>query len=326
MVRQAAGMGLLKDFDCNTVKHDKAVEGREKHRIIEPGLSYYGVCKNKACEAHDKTVVCNRGFGCHLVNDDIASGVVVCPCCRQPFTMQHVSLFECKATVTVPQSIRKRCHLRAERRRHCPARIAHNDHRTSESHHCRRKAQRWVRSLLKNLQQRRVGMTFWYVCGRQGGENYVNCEGPERWILGGLEGVMAGIHHSSLNIEKGIANAHYRLVMHQYLAPLNKFMSPGRRAPAFLRRRRNERCFFRQVVLPRFHAKCEEQAARGTGPLAEVYPEQVAQLRKKTRRSFCANQLSRSGALQGVLQDVRRQCQQQKINESTKSHFGFLPD
>lgn len=94
-------MGILKDFDCSTIQKDQAVDGVHKYNIIEPGLSYCGCCRNKSCEAFRKLVVCNRGAGTHVVNDDLVSGIVKCPLCQSAVEMDYVALYRCSATVTV---------------------------------------------------------------------------------------------------------------------------------------------------------------------------------------------------------------------------------
>ena len=93
-------MGVLKDFDCTVIRKDQAVEvGSEKYNIINPGLSYLGICRERGCEALGRSVVCNRGHGSHLVNEDIMMENVKCPCCRKPFVMETIALFCCTATV-----------------------------------------------------------------------------------------------------------------------------------------------------------------------------------------------------------------------------------
>ena len=95
-------MGVLKNFDCSTLQRDQAImDGATPYNVIHDGLSYGGHCLNKACVAFHKSVICNRGAGCHLINDDIVMGVVQCPCCRQPFDMENINLFRCTATVTI---------------------------------------------------------------------------------------------------------------------------------------------------------------------------------------------------------------------------------
>lgn len=95
-------MGLLKDFDCSNVKREQATAGNEAYNVIRPGMSYVGICRNPNCkEAFQKTVVCNKGGGQHLVNDDLVNNVITCPMCKQPILFQHISLFRCKADVIV---------------------------------------------------------------------------------------------------------------------------------------------------------------------------------------------------------------------------------
>ena len=94
-------MGVLKDFDCKTVKKSQVVEGKHKWALINSGLSYCGFCKNNRCEAFNHNVVCNRGHGDHLVNDDLMTGAVRCPACNTQFQLEYVALFNCKATATL---------------------------------------------------------------------------------------------------------------------------------------------------------------------------------------------------------------------------------
>ncbi|KAJ9443714.1 hypothetical protein DIPPA_15547 [Diplonema papillatum] len=95
-------MGVLKDFDCNTVKNEKTVVATDNDfRIVRSGLSYSGVCKNDQCTAKGQGVVCNRGHGTFVVNDDIMSGLVKCPKCGHDFEMQAVNLYQCDAVVKV---------------------------------------------------------------------------------------------------------------------------------------------------------------------------------------------------------------------------------
>ena len=94
-------MGVLKDFDCTKIRRDQAVEvGNEKHNIIRPGLSYLGICRQHGCPALGCSVVCNRGHGDHLVNDDIMTEVVKCPLCQKPFVLETIALFQCTGAIT----------------------------------------------------------------------------------------------------------------------------------------------------------------------------------------------------------------------------------
>eukprot|EP00760_Papus_ankaliazontas_P038428 PhM_4_TR9130/c0_g2_i2/m.7560 len=86
-------MGVLKNFDCATMSHTTVTNGAEDFKTILPGLSYLGMCTSEGCRARGQRVVCNRGMGDHLVNDDIVSGVILCPACRGPVEMQTIALF-----------------------------------------------------------------------------------------------------------------------------------------------------------------------------------------------------------------------------------------
>ena len=94
-------MGVLKGFDASSVKREKAVVGNDRHNIVRPGLNYMGVCRNTSCQAVGKAVVCHRGAGTFLVNDDVMSQVNVCPLCRKHFELETLVLNQCRATATV---------------------------------------------------------------------------------------------------------------------------------------------------------------------------------------------------------------------------------
>eukprot|EP01065_Artemidia_motanka_P014699 TRINITY_DN1853_c4_g1_i1.p1 TRINITY_DN1853_c4_g1~~TRINITY_DN1853_c4_g1_i1.p1 ORF type:complete len:171 (+),score=57.63 TRINITY_DN1853_c4_g1_i1:77-514(+) len=94
-------MGVLKDFDVNKIERAQVVDAQTDYNVIREGCSYAGHCENAECAAHKKYVVCNRGFGNHLVNDDVMCGVPVCPRCRKPFNLRNVCLFRCQAKVTI---------------------------------------------------------------------------------------------------------------------------------------------------------------------------------------------------------------------------------
>jgi hypothetical protein len=94
-------MGVLKDFNTSTVSHSKAVSGASSYSMVQPGMSYRGVCRTRGCEGSSHSVICNRGHGNHLINDDIMNDVPKCPCCRVVFSVDDVLLFMCNAKVTV---------------------------------------------------------------------------------------------------------------------------------------------------------------------------------------------------------------------------------
>ncbi|CUG88745.1 Hypothetical protein, putative [Bodo saltans] len=94
-------MGVLKDFNTSTVSHSKAVSGVSKFSIVQPGMAYRGTCRTRGCEGHGHSVICNRGHGNHLINDDIVNDIPKCPCCQAVFTVEDVLLFMCNAKVTV---------------------------------------------------------------------------------------------------------------------------------------------------------------------------------------------------------------------------------
>jgi hypothetical protein len=94
-------MGILKDFDCSRVAREKTVEGTSDYNLVRPGMAYDGVCRKAGCRANGHMVVCNRGTGNHLVNDDITMNRIVCPICSMPFEMREIILYQCRADVTV---------------------------------------------------------------------------------------------------------------------------------------------------------------------------------------------------------------------------------
>eukprot|EP00754_Rhynchopus_humris_P038653 Rhum_TRINITY_DN21268_c0_g1::Rhum_TRINITY_DN21268_c0_g1_i1::g.173581::m.173581 len=94
-------MGVLKDVDCKQVSNSKTVMSGNEHAVVHSGVAYSGRCANKECKAYNGTVVCNRGRGCFVVNEDIMAGLVKCPACSLPFELVHVCLYQCKARVTI---------------------------------------------------------------------------------------------------------------------------------------------------------------------------------------------------------------------------------
>ena len=107
-------MGILKNFDAGSVKKDKVVTSSCPWTTISPGLAYCGFCKNAGCRAHNSNVVMNRGKGLHVVNDDIAGGVLRCPACRSPIELAYLALFACKATVTVMRHAEEKAQFEAK--------------------------------------------------------------------------------------------------------------------------------------------------------------------------------------------------------------------
>lgn len=105
-------MGVLKDFNTTTVQREQAVDDTTtRYNIIRPGVSYSGFCTRQGCEGYRKQVICNRGIGSHLVNDDIMNNVPSCPCCRSEITIECINVFRCKAVVTVHDQVEEKCHL-----------------------------------------------------------------------------------------------------------------------------------------------------------------------------------------------------------------------
>ena len=104
-------MGVLKDFNTSKVSHTKAVDGKNKFSMIQPGVAYRGTCLTRGCEAYQKSTVCNRGMGNHLVNDDIVSDVPRCPSCSATFVVQDILLFQCRATITVHDQTEERTQM-----------------------------------------------------------------------------------------------------------------------------------------------------------------------------------------------------------------------
>jgi hypothetical protein len=94
-------MGVLKNFDTSTVRRELATTGDTDYNVVTPGLSYCGYCAHPHCRARTHLVVVNRGIGDHLVNDDIMSEVIKCPVCAKAVALEHISLYQCKATVTI---------------------------------------------------------------------------------------------------------------------------------------------------------------------------------------------------------------------------------
>lgn len=91
-------MGVLKDFDCARLERTTVTAARTEHNVIRPGLAYIGTCTSTTnCTARGQQVVCNKGHGSHLVNDDIITGTVRCPSCNAPFEMQKVAIYQAKA-------------------------------------------------------------------------------------------------------------------------------------------------------------------------------------------------------------------------------------
>lgn len=97
----ATSMGVLKDFNTSKVSHSKAVDGVSKYSVVQPGMAYRGSCRSRGCPGNGHLVICNRGLGNHLINDDIVSEIPKCPCCKAVFVVEDVLLFQCKATVRV---------------------------------------------------------------------------------------------------------------------------------------------------------------------------------------------------------------------------------
>lgn len=95
-------MGVLKDFDCSNIQHETAGRDPSSYNVIRAGMSYSGYCRNPNCkDGFQKMVVCNRGHGHHLINDDILNDVIKCPCCSKKVNLDHISLFRCKAKMIV---------------------------------------------------------------------------------------------------------------------------------------------------------------------------------------------------------------------------------
>lgn len=105
---------MLKSFDCSVVERTKAVAGTNDHCLIQPGMSYSGVCRQPGCSVRNQLVVCNRGGGHHLVNDDIITERLKCPLCRKSFDLQHIMLFACDATVVVHSTPEERTQFSAK--------------------------------------------------------------------------------------------------------------------------------------------------------------------------------------------------------------------
>ena len=94
-------MGVLKGVDCSKVKRVKTHESTGGPNVVRCGVSYKGRCASKDCSAVGGDVVCNRGKGCFVVNDDVMSEKVLCPACQRPFELVNICLYQCKAKVTI---------------------------------------------------------------------------------------------------------------------------------------------------------------------------------------------------------------------------------
>jgi hypothetical protein len=68
-----------------------------------PGLSYCGYCTDSVCSARSRIVVVDRGLGRHRVSDDIMpeSAAITCPSCHGKVALDHIALYQCKATVAL---------------------------------------------------------------------------------------------------------------------------------------------------------------------------------------------------------------------------------
>uniref|UniRef100_A0A7S1J3Y5 Uncharacterized protein n=1 Tax=Eutreptiella gymnastica TaxID=73025 RepID=A0A7S1J3Y5_9EUGL len=90
-----------KGLNLNSVSRTEAIEGDTDYMIVEPGLNYLGFCKGEKCVASNKSVVCRRGHGSHMVNEDVTHDKVLCPKCHLPFEVAEIALYRCKAKVTI---------------------------------------------------------------------------------------------------------------------------------------------------------------------------------------------------------------------------------
>eukprot|EP01013_Petalomonas_cantuscygni_P017916 TRINITY_DN351_c0_g1_i1.p1 TRINITY_DN351_c0_g1~~TRINITY_DN351_c0_g1_i1.p1 ORF type:complete len:173 (-),score=10.79 TRINITY_DN351_c0_g1_i1:482-958(-) len=108
-------MGVLKQLDLDGVQRERATDATDDWNVLRSGLNYVGFCRNKNCpvnsggaaaasaapRATGVTVTCNRRMGSSIVNDDVMTQRVVCPKCRSVFEIEHIVLFNCKATVSI---------------------------------------------------------------------------------------------------------------------------------------------------------------------------------------------------------------------------------
>uniref|UniRef100_A0A7S4C774 Uncharacterized protein n=1 Tax=Eutreptiella gymnastica TaxID=73025 RepID=A0A7S4C774_9EUGL len=90
-----------KGISLDHVHRGEAHEGDTDWTIVRPGLNYVGFCKNQSCPVKNHSVVCNRGHGSHLVNDDVTNDVPKCPKCSTAFALSEICLYQCRAKVVV---------------------------------------------------------------------------------------------------------------------------------------------------------------------------------------------------------------------------------
>lgn len=94
-------MGLLKGVDCTKLQRSTALEAETDYNVIRVGVSYSGFCNTSGCRAFRKSIVCNRGLGDHIVNDDMAMGIVTCPVCRARVELRAINIFDSNASISV---------------------------------------------------------------------------------------------------------------------------------------------------------------------------------------------------------------------------------
>ncbi|OMJ74228.1 hypothetical protein SteCoe_26888 [Stentor coeruleus] len=77
------GGGGPQIFSFNEMSNQIKIEFSQKApkwRIVQKGISFRGICKNKQCPACDHEVICNLGFG--IFDIKVQAGVLLCPICK----------------------------------------------------------------------------------------------------------------------------------------------------------------------------------------------------------------------------------------------------
>lgn len=70
--------------ECEPIRVEKIKEydSRYRHRIVEPGLSMEGICRNQDCEVFERRVWIPKGYGLKDLSYEINKSV--CPICGEP--------------------------------------------------------------------------------------------------------------------------------------------------------------------------------------------------------------------------------------------------
>jgi hypothetical protein len=67
--------------DMSSAIREKFSDDAPNWRIVQPGLSWQGTCKNTRCDAYNSVVIINEGFGVFVV-EELRMGAV-CPMCNR---------------------------------------------------------------------------------------------------------------------------------------------------------------------------------------------------------------------------------------------------